>query len=287
LAVARNADGRLELFAPASDSATGHMWQTTAGSGWSGWASLDAPSGISVGLPTVVVTSDGRLELFAIGGDQAVWHSWQTSPGAGWSAWDSLGEPGTPGFTTIGPPAVALNADGRLEAFVVRHGDAVWHIWQTAANNGWSSWDLLGSDPDGLAVARNPDGRLELFGEARATEGARQLWHRWQTSPGGGWSTSTQQWEHMPLAGPVHKLFTPFGGEILARTIAGLFRCEDIGSTWTGVTLPASHSLVAAFLHRLQGRRCGLRRCVPLKPLRRARCPRPRQRRIHHSERWR
>src|SRR6266568_4919785 len=137
LAVARNTDGRLELFAPASDSAMWHMWQTTAGAGWSGWTSLGAPPGIGDGLPTVVATSDGRLELFAIGGDQAVWHIWQTNPGAGWSAWDSLGAPGAPGFTTIGPPAVALNSDGRREAFVVRYGDAVWHIWQTTANNGW------------------------------------------------------------------------------------------------------------------------------------------------------
>ena len=42
-----------------------------------------------------------------------------------------------------------MNTDGRLEAFVVRYGDAVWHIWQTTANNGWSSWDLLGGDLDG------------------------------------------------------------------------------------------------------------------------------------------
>jgi hypothetical protein len=246
LAVARNADGRLELFTPASDNTIWHTWQTATGGAWSGWASLGAPAGLGVGLPAPVVTSDGRLELFAIGGDQALWHIWQTAPGAGWSAWDSLGTPGgAPGFSTIGPPTIALNDDGRLEAFVVRYGDAVWHIWQTAPNNGWSAWDLLGGDPDGLAVARNTDGRLELFGEARATEGARQLWHRWQTSPGGAWSTSTQQWEQTPLAGPVHKLFTPFGGEILARTAAGLFRSDDNGSTWTGVNLPASPGLVA------------------------------------------
>ena len=80
---------------------------------------------------------------------------------------------------------VAHNADGRLEVFAQGTDNALWHIWQTAPNNGWSGWASLGgiitSEPE---VARNADGRLEVF--ARGTDNA--LWHMWQTAPNNGWS---------------------------------------------------------------------------------------------------
>jgi len=41
-------------------------------------------------------------------------------------------------------PWVANNADGRMEAFARGTDDALWHIWQTAPNNGWSGWASLG-----------------------------------------------------------------------------------------------------------------------------------------------
>jgi len=63
-AVARNADGRLEAFAIASqqDSAEGRLydiWQTSAGGGgWSGWNDL---GGKLNSPPTVGLNRDGRL----------------------------------------------------------------------------------------------------------------------------------------------------------------------------------------------------------------------------------
>jgi hypothetical protein len=36
------------------------------------------------------------------------------------------------------------NEDGRLEVFARGTDNALWHIWQTAPNNGWSSWASLG-----------------------------------------------------------------------------------------------------------------------------------------------
>jgi len=36
------------------------------------------------------------------------------------------------------------NADGRLEIFGVGTDNALWHIWQTAPNNGWSGWESRG-----------------------------------------------------------------------------------------------------------------------------------------------
>jgi acylphosphatase len=80
---------------------------------------------------------------------------------------------------------VAVNADGRLEVFATGTDNALWHIWQTAPNNGWSSWASLGGVlTSSRAVGRNADGRLEVF--VRGTDDA--LWHKWQLTPGGAWS---------------------------------------------------------------------------------------------------
>ena len=82
-------------------------------------------------------------------------------------------------------PVFGHNKDGRLEVFARGTDNALWHIWQTAPNNGWSGWASLGggmvSDP---CVVSNADGRMEVF--VRGTDGA--LWHRWQTAPNNGWS---------------------------------------------------------------------------------------------------
>ena len=66
-----------------------------------------------------------------------------------------------------------------------RGGDgAVWHNWQTAPNNGWSSWYSLGGWIDLLEIGQNADGRTEIF--ARGGDGA--VWHNWELTPGGSWS---------------------------------------------------------------------------------------------------
>jgi peptidoglycan hydrolase-like protein with peptidoglycan-binding domain len=91
----------------------------------------------------------------------------------------------------ISDPVASNNQDGRLEVFVKGADNALWHIWQTAASNGWASgWasrgGVMGSK---IAALRNADGRLELF--VRGTDGA--LWHMWQTRPNNGWSSWASQ----------------------------------------------------------------------------------------------
>jgi hypothetical protein len=78
----------------------------------------------------------------------------------------------------------AIGSAGRLEVFARGSDRAVWHMWQTAPNNGWSAWDSLGGWVDIIRSARNADGRLELF--VRGSDGA--IWHNWQTAPNNGWS---------------------------------------------------------------------------------------------------
>ncbi|MDT9687585.1 S8 family serine peptidase [Streptomyces sp. P9(2023)] len=75
-------------------------------------------------------------------------------------------------------------AAGRMEIFARGGDQALWHMWQTAPNNGWSGWESLGGWIDMLSYGRNADGRLEVF--ARGADQA--VWHMWQTAPNNGWS---------------------------------------------------------------------------------------------------
>jgi hypothetical protein len=156
-------------------------------SGWSGWSALDGS--LSGGDPVISNNADGRLELLAeapgaTGPELA--HIWQTAPNSGWATFASLGAPAA---QFLGFPAVARNADGRLEAFVrvgLMSTGALWHIWQTAPDGGWSAWDNLGGGigPHFLDVGQNADGRLEVV----AVNTVGQLIHIWQLAPGGAWS---------------------------------------------------------------------------------------------------
>jgi hypothetical protein len=83
LAVARNADGRLEIFAGLNNVAVWHIWQVAAGGAWSNWAELGTPSGLLENLGAAI-NSDGRLEVFALSGAD-VFHRWQVTAGGGWS----------------------------------------------------------------------------------------------------------------------------------------------------------------------------------------------------------
>ncbi len=129
-------------------------------SGWNGWAALGGD--LSGGTPVVGVNADGRLEVFAEApGASGVEldHIWQTTAGDGWDAWASLGAPPA---QFLGAPAVARNADGRLEAFVrvgLMSAGSLWHIWQTAPNGGWSDWDNLGG-PVGAHLVRTVENQM-------------------------------------------------------------------------------------------------------------------------------
>jgi acylphosphatase len=176
VAVGRNADGRLEVFARGTDNALWHIWQTAPNNGWSGWTSL---GGLITSNPTVISNADGRLEVFARGTDNAVWHRWQTTAGGGWASWASLGG------GLIGNIAAVRNADGRLELFVRGTDNALWHIRQSTAGGGWAAWASLGGgvSADPVAIS-NANGQLQAF--VRGNDNA--LWHRKQNTAGGAWA---------------------------------------------------------------------------------------------------
>src|SRR5436309_2313686 len=66
IAVQRNRDDGLEVFAAATDGAIWHIWRDPASTtGWSDWASLGSAMGTALAVPAVERNGDGRLEVFA------------------------------------------------------------------------------------------------------------------------------------------------------------------------------------------------------------------------------
>ncbi len=113
MAVARNADGRMEVFARGNDRALIHIWQVGPNTGWTDeWRSL---GGRLHSVPAVGRNIDGRLEVFGIGDNNTIWHIWQIVPNGIWSGWHDLGV----GGVLLVAPVVAHNADGRLEVFSI------------------------------------------------------------------------------------------------------------------------------------------------------------------------
>ena len=197
-ALARNKNGRLELFVLDRDGKIWHRWQKQAGGdAWEGWRTLGSPGEAAVNHPpTVVQNPDGHLELFVTDFDEVVAHRWQdpTAPG-GWSGWHSLGSPSAE-VTATGPPALATNVDGRLDLFVTARDGAVWHRRQDpSAPGGWSGWKSLERQGLGfveLAAAAVPDGPLVLFALADF-DTPNDLWMRKQPAPGAEW----QPWRQL------------------------------------------------------------------------------------------
>jgi hypothetical protein len=137
--VARNSDGRLELFGiNRASGSVDHIYQTSTNSenGWSSWSSLGGnfKSGIAVGR-----RGNGSLELFVINGkDTTLLRSFQAKPGdsESWSAWENIGG-------SVRPiPAVGRNSDGNLEVFAGdgEHAAILNHRRQISHNSGWLDW---------------------------------------------------------------------------------------------------------------------------------------------------
>ena len=201
LLLALNKNQRLDLFGRV-DNATAQLegWylrQKAPNGSWSSWQMVPIPDypdpNKGYGFDAIGRNEDGRLEAF--GSDGAIWQTFQTSPGGAWNKWISRGNPRDRNAIR---PAVASNADGRLELFVASNdgvdpdNNEIWHVWQTAPNNGWSAWRSMGARGGGfadLAVGASSDGRLDLF--ATANDG--NLWHRRQTAPNNGWSAWTNR----------------------------------------------------------------------------------------------
>jgi hypothetical protein len=254
LAIASNSDDRLELFwLPRTSNCVFHSWQLTPAGRWAPpvphGITLD-PAILSDQSVALARNQDGRLEGFAgwqldvDGTFGRLVHTWQQVAGdsESWTDWSFLGK----GWWA-GSNAVASNADGRLEFFGAYGDHDVHHIWQTAPNNGWSSFHTLGNGNVGnFGVGRNGDGRLEIF----ALTLNNSLQHCWQVSPNSGWS----DWHNMggtpdglvQVAGNVDGNLEVFvrgkSGELLhiwQQGSAGWSTWQSLHGVWPNDAVPA------------------------------------------------
>jgi hypothetical protein len=196
--VARNSDGRLEVFVIGADSALWHIAQTMANDpdSWSpAWQSL---GGSLLSRPVVVLNEIPRLEVlevFAIGSNSTLWHNQQTSSGSptwqGWELWDSSpAVMGTP--AAISPRVVTETVARRTDCLIWRQ-PSVEPLTKRPLGDG----RRFSSDP---VVATNSDGRLEVF--ARGDDA--QVWHIWQ--PDSSNDAFLDRWQSLGgtwLSGPV------------------------------------------------------------------------------------
>ncbi|HYG79540.1 MAG TPA: galactose oxidase-like domain-containing protein, partial [Pyrinomonadaceae bacterium] len=179
--MARNTDGRLQLFYRGSASDLVYRTQTSAGS--SSWSAPTSLGGVITSNPVAVLNADGRVEVFAKGSDNALYHNWQTAPGSGvWSGWAGLGG------NAAGDPAVARNSDGRLQLFY-RGGDNQLYTLSQSYAGSTTAWtthtNLFGTLISDPTVVANVDGRLEVF----AVLTNNGVSHNFQTvTSGSAWS---------------------------------------------------------------------------------------------------
>ena len=155
LAVARNLDGRLEIFGVDSNFNVWHNWQQTPGGAWNGWSEITGKQlkpGFVVGQ-----SKDGRLVLFGVearnqnagsssgvsgqnGYGQDVWSLWQQTAGGTFGTnWMDMGG------SNIDPQLVVGNtADGRIQLFGIGYNRDVWSNWQSSNNGDWAGWNDFG-----------------------------------------------------------------------------------------------------------------------------------------------
>jgi hypothetical protein len=185
LAVGRNVDGRLELFASRKNGAIALLVQNAPNGEWSHW--IDDIGAVHWRYLILGTNLDGRLELFGLVDQGNVYHIWQTAPNSGWSASESFG---TQVFKQL---AVASNADGRFELLAIGEDESCYSISQVAPNDGWGQWSNLRTFGwKEISLIPNLDKRLEIIA---LVGDARNAYRAWQTAPNGGWSGS------VPLGG--------------------------------------------------------------------------------------
>ncbi|QFZ18931.1 PIG-L family deacetylase [Saccharothrix syringae] len=210
----RNADGRPQVFVVRGGVPYAY-WQTPSGP-WAGPGGLADAGGPLAQALAVASNPDGTMEVFARRqSDHHLLSLRQNAPNGGWSGpWTDLGNPNSAlgNADQVGLPAVAANADGRLQVFVKNGGGGVSTKYRTAT--GWSDWvDLFGTDvQDGLSAVRTPQGRIELFASTRS-----RLLRWYQQQPNGGFTRDETLPSAVPASPPSAALSQDGRVEVLYR----------------------------------------------------------------------
>jgi Ricin-type beta-trefoil lectin domain-like len=194
--VVSNLDGRREVFVRGHKDEVYHARELCAGCGqWSPWDSMGANIW---GHPVAARQADGRIVVVMWARDNRVYYAKQRNPGSlEWDGWTQVSDQSMDSV-----PALAINADGRLELFATLRWNSVppkdwrvYHAWQVAPNGSWSSWAPMGGDfpqitatspepSEPIAAARNADGQLEIVATGASPTVLNQLYSTRQSSFG-------------------------------------------------------------------------------------------------------
>ncbi|WP_162129647.1 immunoglobulin-like domain-containing protein [Candidatus Nitrosopumilus sediminis] len=169
ISVAKNQDGRLEIFHLGSDDKIYHKWQQITGDNntWTDWFSGGDVQGWGKDIK-VIPNQDGRLEMFYIGTDNRIYHNYQNAPNSSWHGEQKLYPEWNTNVFAKKIDAIQ-NKDGRIEVFIIRDDNALWHnyqwgsTWGPSPAYGWSDFQPLEGTLSELDVSRNENGSLEVF----------------------------------------------------------------------------------------------------------------------------
>jgi hypothetical protein len=123
--VGRNADGRLQLFIIGIFGILATSAQTAPNGAFGPWSAVAVPYKAT---PRVVRDNTGRLSVITVSGPtSAPTFFRQVTPGGAFAPGVSLGG------ATNDPVELAINSDGRLEAFMIGLDRGVYHAWNLTA----------------------------------------------------------------------------------------------------------------------------------------------------------
>src|SRR5262249_27418178 len=153
ISVAREQNGRMDIFALGVDNAIYYTSQYSAGIDmWTAWKSL---GGVNLSFTVGTHAGTGQLEVFALGTNHRVFKKWENQANGSFiSDWDE-------GIydLTVRSVITGNNANGSLQLFALGQDGSVWTRWQQHDNTNWDPWKSLGGwGIKQLVVANNDDG---------------------------------------------------------------------------------------------------------------------------------
>lgn len=180
-AVARNGDGRLEVFGVNEDGKAWNRWETVAGSdSWTNWSPFSYYPGTRLRSIAAETNGGGQIEVVALTYDNQIYQIRQL-PGGGWSGWSVISG-------QLKSVAMTRLNDGRLALVGANAAGQVWSAEEATSTPGsWNPWvelSLAGAKLRSMAAETNVDGRVEVFG----VDDSGNVWRRPQLAGGVTWS---------------------------------------------------------------------------------------------------
>ncbi|GAA3785273.1 hypothetical protein GCM10022403_020060 [Streptomyces coacervatus] len=161
----RGRDGRLSVYLPTDDAVLTRA-ECSSGGPWTAARRVGGEQQLHPS-PAVGHGNDSYAHLVSwrptVSGEAGLVHSTHFRPRLAALDWAPVGHPNKKGSRT-GPPAVAVDAEGRAHVFVRNNGGGVSMVAQKA-KGGWDPWrDLKGREIQGeLAAVTGESGLVELY----------------------------------------------------------------------------------------------------------------------------